>query len=94
MRWAVLVLALTACTKHVDVGDECAKPDECGNGADCYHGVCTSMCVDDSECKGELVCARHRCLLATGEPKRINPPEERANPQTYDVGRNHAAGIP
>ena len=73
MRWLTLLFALSACSKHVAMGEVCTKAVECGNGADCYRGVCTPMCANDSECQDELVCARHRCLLATGEPRRNTP---------------------
>jgi len=78
MKWLVLVLGLTACTKHVDTGEVCGKPDECGKGADCYHGLCTPMCAADDECEAELVCARHHCLQTNGEPKRSAAAAERA----------------
>ena len=87
----MLLFAASACGKQVSIGEVCDKAADCGNGADCYHGVCAAMCADDSECKGELVCARHRCLLATGEPKRKGPAnrpaEERADPAAYEVAK-------
>ncbi len=72
MRRAGLVLGLlvAACAKQVALGETCAETKECGKGADCYRGICTPLCADDGECDGELVCARHHCLLATGEPRR------------------------
>ena len=71
MRWGWLLLVLAVgCGKTLPRGEVCEKPEQCGKGADCYRGVCTSMCANDSECEGELVCARHHCLLATGEPMR------------------------
>ena len=74
MRRAGLVVGLlvAACAKQVGLGETCAETTECGKGADCYRGVCTPLCADDGECDGELVCVRHRCLLATGEPRRAD----------------------
>lgn len=70
MRAVVLaVLAMAACTRQVEMGEACSEAKQCGKGADCYRGVCTPLCADDGECDGELVCARHHCLLATGEPR-------------------------
>ncbi len=72
MRPTLLLMALlaAACVRKVANGEACAETRACGNGADCYRGVCTPLCADDGECDGELVCARHHCLLATGEPRR------------------------
>lgn len=72
MRPIVLLMALltAACVRKVANGEACAETRSCGNGADCYRGVCTPLCADDGECDGELVCARHHCVLATGEPRR------------------------
>lgn len=81
MKRYVVLLALVSCARHVELGGACAQADECGRGADCYHGVCTSMCADDSECAGELVCARHHCLLATGEPRHAATDEPPAAPK-------------
>jgi hypothetical protein len=70
MKWLAFAVLLGAgCTKQVAIGEACADTKQCGNGADCYRGVCTPLCVNDDECDGELVCARHHCLLATGEPR-------------------------
>lgn len=64
----VLVLLGAGCSKPLPTGAACREATECGKGADCYHAICTPLCADDTECSGELVCARHHCLLATGEP--------------------------
>lgn len=67
---ALLVMCLAGCTRQVAMGEVCEEAKQCGNGGDCYRGVCTPLCADDAECDGELVCARHHCLMATGEPRR------------------------
>lgn len=101
---AVLVLLATACTRHVALGEHCEKAEQCGNGSDCYRGVCTPLCADDSECDGQLVCARHRCLMATGEPRTAEDRLPTANdrrpntddrlPTTDDRQPNPASRLP
>lgn len=65
--FVVALLASMACKPPRQMGETCEEATQCGKGSDCYRGICTPMCANDGECQGELVCARHHCLLATGE---------------------------